>query len=222
MNWNKEADMFDICSKMYSQQTMENFMPRQEVATEGSTEQIVNQNIDLKIDGTLFEFFSFTMADQGDVNVSSANLSGGKGDKLFDHLKNHLGKLSFVLYVSGIISFGLMFYEGANIDKTYFSDNALLPGLVNREFTIIPSYISNLEKSLEKELNSQTVGSGKMPVSWLMSTLASTGVETYSQNFTFCYPFGSKPVSCTSWFLGCIITMFNFGRNSTEQTCMGS
>ena len=171
-------------------------MPRQEVTRESSTKQTVNQNIALKIVGTLFEFFPFTMANQGDVNVSSANVSGGKGDKLVDHLRNHLGKLSFALYLSGIISFGLMFYEGANIDKTYFSDNALLPGLVNREFTIIPSYISNLEKSLEKELNSQTVGPGKMPVSWLMSTLASTGVETYAQNFTFNYPFGSKPVSC--------------------------
>ena len=147
-------------------------------------------------------------------------LAEGKGDKLVDHLRNHLGKLSFVLYVSGIISFGLMFYEGANIDKTYFSDNALLPGLVNREFTIVPSYISNLEKSLEKELNSQTVGSGKMPVSWLMSTLASTGVETYAQNFTFHYPFGSKPVSCSNWFLGCIITKSNFVAEIPWNKCV--
>lgn len=114
-----------------------------------------------------------------------------KDRKAVEFLKKRLLAISFVLYISGIISFGLLFYEGANIDKTYFSDNALLPGLVNREFTIVPSYLSSLEKSINEDLKK----SDRIPVSWLMSTLASTGVETYSQNFTFNYPFGTKPVS---------------------------
>lgn len=125
-------------------------------------------------------------------------VSSRKDGKLLELLRKRLGLVSSLLYISGIVSFGLLFYEGANIDKTYFSDNALLPGLVNREFTIVPSYLSDLEKSLGEEFKS--LGSEKMPVSWLMSALASTGVETYSQNFTFYYPFGSKPVSISARF----------------------
>ena len=48
-------------------------------------------------------------------------------------LQNHSAKLAWVLYLAGILGF-LAFASPEYAHKTYFSENALLPGLVHGEF----------------------------------------------------------------------------------------
>lgn len=97
--------------------------------------------------------------------------------------------VSFVSYFAGIIYFALLASEDFS-DKTYFSDNALLPGLVNREFTY-GSLAENLVKLLEAETDKLA---GKMPVDFIMDQFRKQGLEVYDHNFTIRYPFGKKPV----------------------------
>ena len=48
-------------------------------------------------------------------------------------LQNHSAKLAWLLYFAGIAAF-LAFASPQYAHKTYFSENALLPGLVHGEF----------------------------------------------------------------------------------------
>lgn len=98
-------------------------------------------------------------------------------------------KVAIILYLSGIAGFALLISEDMS-DRTYFSDNALLPGLVNREFTL-GSRAESILKLLEGETSS---GLGQMPVKFIKSQFASLGLEVYSQNFSLHYPFGKKEV----------------------------
>ena len=105
-------------------------------------------------------------------------------------LKPVIGRIhlfSFVLYVGGIIGFGFLISEQF-CDKTYFSDNALLPGLVNREFTLGPDadrLLNNIKEESAKY-------AGKMPYPFLMGQFRQMGLEVYTHNFTLNYPFGKK------------------------------
>ncbi|CAG2122301.1 unnamed protein product, partial [Medioppia subpectinata] len=70
------------------------------------------------------------------------------------------------------------------------SDNALLPGLVQREFTLkemADQTLASLDK-LADSLPEHTV-----PYEWLSDQFRQIGLEVYSHNFTFNYPFASKP-----------------------------
>jgi glycosylphosphatidylinositol transamidase len=96
---------------------------------------------------------------------------------------------SIISYLSGIVYFCLLVSDEFS-DKTYFSDNALLPGLVNREFTY-GSHAENLVKLLETETEKAV---GKMPVNFIMDQFTQQGLEVYDHNFTVRYPFGTKPV----------------------------
>lgn len=101
----------------------------------------------------------------------------------------HANKLSVVSFVAGIASFALLISD-QHSDRTYFSDNALLPGLVNREFTL-GAHADQLHETLVNEARPYL---GKMPYPWITAQFRQMGLEVYTHNFTLSYPFGQKSV----------------------------
>jgi glycosylphosphatidylinositol transamidase len=68
--------------------------------------------------------------------------------------------------------------------RTYFSENALLPGLVRGEFDedgSIYKYLEDLKDEAEKYPNN-------VPFPWLEATLRQLGLEVFTHNFTINYP----------------------------------
>ena len=113
---------------------------------------------------------------------------------LLEGIKKHYGKLSTLCYLAAFLVFGLMISEYF-CDKTYFSDNALLPGYVNREFSSkqqIQSNLKELKLSLKRsDLNDATALGSRMPVDWLVDKFRSLGLQVHTQQFEFRYPFGA-------------------------------
>ena len=113
---------------------------------------------------------------------------------LLEVIKRHYGKLSTLCYLAAFLVFGLMISEYF-CDKTYFSDNALLPGYVNREFSSkqqIQSNLKELKLSLKRsDLNDAAASGSRMPVDWLVDKFRSLGLQVHTQQFKFRYPFGA-------------------------------
>ncbi|XP_078040493.1 glycosylphosphatidylinositol anchor attachment 1 [Augochlora pura] len=92
--------------------------------------------------------------------------------------------LCFLLYISGIIWLLLLALPAFN-DNTYFSENALLPGLVTTE--------SNLEQT-SKQYYYELIHEMKrypdtMPYAWLTAKLNQLQLDVYIHNFSLIYPF---------------------------------
>ncbi|RWS21655.1 glycosylphosphatidylinositol anchor attachment 1 protein-like protein, partial [Leptotrombidium deliense] len=102
-------------------------------------------------------------------------------------LRVHSSKLSVLCYISAILSFCLLIHE-KYCDSTYFSENALLPGLVNREFSL-GNLANQYFDGLKNESSNQV---GKLPSSWITSRFRQIGLEVYKQSFVLNYPFSNK------------------------------
>lgn len=99
----------------------------------------------------------------------------------------HSQKLIVLSYVAGIIWFCLLASDTFN-NKTYFSENALLPGLVDRKFNP-GSSIKRLLDSLKDEVKNHPAS---LPSAWILGHFRQMGLDVYQNNFTLYYPFGSK------------------------------
>uniref|UniRef100_A0A182TRU7 GPI-anchor transamidase component GPAA1 n=1 Tax=Anopheles melas TaxID=34690 RepID=A0A182TRU7_9DIPT len=95
--------------------------------------------------------------------------------------------ICLTLYLLGVGFFCAL--PDANFNSsTYFSENALLPGLVNSELEM---ETVNLVKSLSGELQRERENYPKgMPYPWLLAKMRRFGLETHTHNFTLNYPFG--------------------------------
>ena len=112
--------------------------------------------------------------------------------RLEDAIKQHYGKLSVVSYLAAFLVFGLLISEFF-CERTYFSDNALLPGYVNRQFSSkqqIQSNLKELRLSLKRS-DAAPDSAGRMPVDWLVNKFRGLGLQVYTQQFKFNYPFGA-------------------------------
>ena len=109
---------------------------------------------------------------------------------LFLFLQRHGNRASLLLYVSGLLTFAL-FASEYWCDRTYFSDNALLPGLANREFTLPPQTDSLLQQ-LQQESSKRH---DELPVAAVERVMRRIGLEVSLQNFTLNHPLTSKPVT---------------------------
>lgn len=74
---------------------------------------------------------------------------------------------------------------------TYFSENALLPGLVKGEFN---------DEHSAKAFYSELLGEAErypddLPYSWLLAKLRQIGLDAYTHNYTLNYPMGLGTVS---------------------------
>ncbi|KAK2187644.1 hypothetical protein NP493_159g04034 [Ridgeia piscesae] len=110
--------------------------------------------------------------------------------KLMNVILRYNNKLCFVCYVVGLCWFLALAYTPFNA-KTYFSENALLPGLVKSNAhsdSGAGNYLRNLKDELR--LSKETRKQQSIPSSWLEAQLRQLGLDTYVQNFTFKYPVG--------------------------------
>ncbi|XP_066999690.1 glycosylphosphatidylinositol anchor attachment 1 protein [Anabrus simplex] len=108
----------------------------------------------------------------------------GRG-KLTHLLVKYHGKLCLLLYLAGLVWFGLLAHEHFNAG-TYFSENALLPGLVKGEFDedgMAKKYLAELVE----EANRFPDG---IPYSWLLAKFGQLSLDTYTHNFTLNSPLG--------------------------------
>lgn len=96
--------------------------------------------------------------------------------------------ICLTLYVGGIVYFWMLAHTYMN-HGTYFSENALLPGLVYSEIQLdTVQYAQRLSAELQHE---RTVRPrGETPHVWLQAKMRQIGLETYTQNFTLNYPLG--------------------------------
>jgi len=110
-------------------------------------------------------------------------------DKIATFLHRYDNILCFVCFVVGITWFLLLAYSDLNA-RTYFSENALLPGLVEPEFHHghqTADYYRLLKDEVKKRKSSDDLRN-RIPASWIMKKFVEIGLDTYIQNFTFRYP----------------------------------
>ncbi|XP_046851012.1 glycosylphosphatidylinositol anchor attachment 1 protein-like [Xenia sp. Carnegie-2017] len=100
--------------------------------------------------------------------------------KLLDVAVDHTFKISCLGYVAGILWFVALVHPPMN-NQTYFSENALLPGMVETTYRYGRS-----ERDLKTEIE-QKMKSGHF-LQWLMGKMNSIGLEVYHQNFTVNLP----------------------------------
>lgn len=94
--------------------------------------------------------------------------------------------LSIISYLAGLGYFGYLIYEP---DKTYFSDNGLLPGLASREFTfgkLADQYLTEIENV------TSSLPENEIPVEYLRTKFTDFGLEFYEHQFQLNYPFGER------------------------------
>ncbi|KAK2586771.1 hypothetical protein KPH14_011798 [Odynerus spinipes] len=93
-------------------------------------------------------------------------------------------QLCFLLYIGGVICTMFLAVPAFN-DHTYFSENALLPGLVTKE--------SNLENTSKqfyaKLLHEMERYPNSMPYAWLSAKFNQLHLDTFVHNFSLTYPF---------------------------------
>lgn len=101
-----------------------------------------------------------------------------------------LYSIYFALYISGILTFLIMIADPFTM-STYFSDNSLLPGLVNREFSLVTEaeyYLKNFERltGTNKKYDFHvTLASQPNLAKYIKTELASFGLEIYQQDFSY-------------------------------------
>lgn len=116
------------------------------------------------------------------------NTSSNQGflARLLIKLIVHAKFLSWVLYLLGVAFIFVMPYSDFS-HKTYFSENALLPGLVKVEFDmdkIAKQYLEDLRDEAQKTPNAP-------PFPWIEARLKQMGLEVYRHNFTLKFPLGT-------------------------------
>ncbi|CAG9860436.1 unnamed protein product [Phyllotreta striolata] len=92
-----------------------------------------------------------------------------------------------LLYVSGVLWFLAIAYPNMNAN-TYFSENALLPGLVKSQFR------EDREASRyhEEFLDEMKKYPDSIPYPWLLAKFKQIGLDAYMHNFTLASPFNRK------------------------------
>ncbi|KDR22254.1 glycosylphosphatidylinositol anchor attachment 1 protein [Zootermopsis nevadensis] len=110
---------------------------------------------------------------------------GAGHGRLTQLLVTYHNKLIILLYIGGVLWFMILAHKHFNAG-TYFSENALLPGLVKGEFdedAIAKVYQSELLDEAAKYPNG-------VPYSWLIAKFRQLNLDTYTHNFTLTYPLG--------------------------------
>ncbi|XP_048000814.1 glycosylphosphatidylinositol anchor attachment 1 protein isoform X1 [Leguminivora glycinivorella] len=98
----------------------------------------------------------------------------------------------FVLYVAALAWFAMLGSKEIN-HETYFSENALLPGLVTTEFNGEHAAKQFFEE-LTNEIQYKLEDAEQMPLAWLVAKMSQLHLEVYTHNFTLDYPLGKGQV----------------------------
>ena len=123
------------------------------------------------------------------TNPTSGN-SSSPGGQMMMKFVSYAPLVSGLLYLAGIVSFFIMPLQEFN-ERTYFSENALLPGLVKGEFDeelAAERYREGLKDEADRYPSN-------VPFPWIESQLRQLGLEVYTHNFTLTYPLGAADVN---------------------------
>lgn len=114
--------------------------------------------------------------------------STGKG-KLTKLLLKYYNKICFILLIAGVTSFCALAHPSLNA-ATYFSENALLPGLVKSQFREdreANMFYEELTDEMRKYEDS-------IPYPWLLAKFRQIGLDTYVHNFSLRSPLSKQEV----------------------------
>lgn len=114
--------------------------------------------------------------------------STGKG-KLTKFLLKYHNKVCILLLAAGVVGFCALAHPQFNAN-TYFSENALLPGLVKFQFR------EDREAGLfyEELLDEMKKHDDSIPYSWLLAKFRQIGLDTYTHNFSLTSPLSKRDV----------------------------
>ena len=96
--------------------------------------------------------------------------------------------LCFLMYFGGVV-WTMLLATPTFSDKTYFSENALLPGLVTKESNLMHAskqFHQELIRAMEKHR------SDELPFSWMAAKFRQLHLDTFVHNFTLIHPFRNK------------------------------
>ncbi|XP_059622578.1 glycosylphosphatidylinositol anchor attachment 1 protein [Phlebotomus argentipes] len=106
-------------------------------------------------------------------------------------LQKHCKLLCNLLFLGGVCWFVALTDTSLN-HGTYFSENALLPGLVYSNLKKeTMSFAATLQGDFSRERESHQ---NTMPTSWLLAKMKQIGLDAATHNFTLHYPFGGGKV----------------------------
>ena len=113
--------------------------------------------------------------------------------RLVNIVSKHNNKLCVLAYIVGLTWFLALAYPPINAG-TYFSENALLPGLVESHFHHdfgAGDFYSGLKDEIRsiKQLEDKDL-SYHIPVDWLQQQMRNLGLDVYKQNFSYTFPAG--------------------------------
>ena len=120
--------------------------------------------------------------------LTNANSGQGLLFNLLNLLVQHSKILSWLFYLLGVL-FIFVIPHSDFTNKTYFSENALLPGLVRIEFDldhIAKQYLEDLREESQKSLSTPNAH----PFPWIEARLKQMGLEVYRHNFSLNFPLG--------------------------------
>ncbi|CAG9805004.1 unnamed protein product [Chironomus riparius] len=120
--------------------------------------------------------------------LSDPSLSASdKKLKYINLISKYANGFCFLLYLVGFLWFCALSFPQLQ-SNTYFSENALLPGLVLSE---IKMDTVNMARTLLTELeHERETHKSAIPYPWMQAKMKQIGLETYVHNFTLNYPFG--------------------------------
>ncbi|XP_033222343.1 glycosylphosphatidylinositol anchor attachment 1 protein [Belonocnema kinseyi] len=96
--------------------------------------------------------------------------------------------LTFLMYLGGIV-WTFLLATPTFSDNTYFSENALLPGLVTKESNLMHAsklFHQELIRELERQRGDQ------LPSSWMAARFRQLHLDTFVHNFTLIHPFRNQ------------------------------
>lgn len=102
--------------------------------------------------------------------------------RLLDFAIRHSAKVGILGYIGGLIWLLSLAYPSMN-NKTYFSENALLSGMVDTNYNS-----HHTAKALKGEVENPSENYREDFPAWLMDKMTSIGLEAYKQNFTIKFP----------------------------------
>jgi len=102
-------------------------------------------------------------------------------------IMNHYLKISWLAYFSGLIFLFVLPHPWYS-HKTYFSENALLPGLVTPEFNENKAARRYFEDLKEENMRYP----GEAPFPWLEAQFKQLGLDVYRQEFKLEYPLANS------------------------------
>ena len=104
--------------------------------------------------------------------LTDPNSGGGNASRLVSLIVSHHRKLSWLLYIAGLV-FLLVLAHPLYNEKTYFSENALLPGLVTGGFSEERAAVEFMSQLGEENRKYP----GHAPFPWLEAQFKQMGLE---------------------------------------------